>query len=399
MKFDTEASMVSAALKAALEDGDLTLTSKASAQRLLTRLTTPVRVVILGLPESGKSKLFNLLAGHVVIPGKVDLPTVCLCYGARASVTAHYADGHIATRDDLNIDLLDRNGLVSVEVQAPLPLLERISLTRFDMGDSLPAQRKSLSDAINRADMLIWCTQEFGPEERALWQHVPEPLKDHAFLVLTKAGLLHRQGVLISRMKMLEDVVADEFHSLFPVASLQGLRAVTATPPDPKAFAASGGRALLSGIQRHVEQGRRADLDNARLFLRQYGFAEEVAPPPVVAPEPAPPPPAAAQTTASDALRDRLLDHLDQQAGMMDDISDSPDAADIAGILDSCTETLEGLAMMVQQEDIDDPELAELQEDLEEASEMTLLMQIEADATAAADAITLMLQMRRQIAA
>jgi hypothetical protein len=259
--------------------------------------------------------------------------------------------------------------------------------------------------------MLLWCTQDFGGAVPMLWSHVPDPLKDHAFLVLTKADQLHRERVLTQRMADLEDVVADEFHSLFPVAAQQGLAALSASPPNPGGFAASGGRALAAAIHRHVDLGRRADRDNARLFLSRHGFAQQVPPaaPPLPAPAPGPaaaaPSPAPAQAAAPGRppapvpLRQRLLARLQAGAAELDDLPDTPPAEAIAEILSVCSDTADSLAAMFSGAEMQDPELADLYQDIEEVAEMVLLMRIEANATAAADAVTLMLQLRRSLEA
>jgi hypothetical protein len=120
--------------------------------------------------------------------------------------------------------------------------------------------------------MVIWCSQAFTPAERWLWSAMPDRLKDHGFLVLTKADELIREGTLADADRRLDDIVAEEFHSLVPVATLQGLAALCRdTGTDRDALAASGAEALISALLAHVEQGRRADLDAALLFLSRFG--------------------------------------------------------------------------------------------------------------------------------
>ena len=293
MKCDPESSLVIAALEAALTSGRLPLTAEATARRLVSRLSSPVRVAILGLPGSGKSELLNMLAGQPIVPRDARLTTIWLNYGKRPRTLVHLPDGRTEPHDGLLPEGVEDAQPERVEIEAPLPILEQISLTEVASDASISSQRAAIAEAVNGADMLLWCTQDFSGAEPMLWSHVPEPLKDHAFLVLAKADELHRDGVLTRRMADLEEVVADEFHSLFPVAARQGLTAVSATPPNSREFTASGGRALVAAILRHVEQGRRADLDNARLFLSRNGFAEQAGPAnaaPPASPDPAPSP-------------------------------------------------------------------------------------------------------------
>jgi len=409
MKCDPESSLVIAALEAALTSGRLPLTAEATARRLVSRLSSPVRVAILGLPGSGKSELLNMLAGQPIVPRDARLTTIWLNYGKRPRTLVHLPDGRTEPHDGLLPEGVEDAQPERVEIEAPLPILEQISLTEVASDASISSQRAAIAEAVNGADMLLWCTQDFSGAEPMLWSHVPEPLKDHAFLVLAKADELHRDGVLTRRMADLEEVVADEFHSLFPVAARQGLTAVSATPPNSREFTASGGRALVAAILRHVEQGRRADLDNARLFLSQNGFAEQAGaaeaaqPAPPTSPAPAPREPsapvAADRASAPDSLRDQLLVRLQEGASKLEDVPDDPSADAVAGLLSGCAETADSLAAMFTDPEMEDPGLADLHQDIEEAAEMILLMQIEADATAAADAVTLLLQLRRTIEA
>ncbi|MEM9684740.1 MAG: hypothetical protein AAF942_15825, partial [Pseudomonadota bacterium] len=51
----------------------LSQTAKDHAAHLLGRLTSPVRVTLMGLPGAGKSELFNLFAGEKILPKNAGL--------------------------------------------------------------------------------------------------------------------------------------------------------------------------------------------------------------------------------------------------------------------------------------------------------------------------------------
>ena len=63
------------------------------AQHLLQRLAQPVRVSILGLPNSGKSELINMFVGQSLLHNKVRLPTTEIVYGASAAMIVTDVDG------------------------------------------------------------------------------------------------------------------------------------------------------------------------------------------------------------------------------------------------------------------------------------------------------------------
>jgi hypothetical protein len=105
---------------------------------------------------------------------------------------------------------------------------------------SVESQRRAVEFAAKRAQILIWCTQEFSEVERLLWKLVPGGLRDHAFLALTKADELQRAGVLTQRLALMNTALTEEFCEILPVATLRALAALEKGPADQAAFAASG---------------------------------------------------------------------------------------------------------------------------------------------------------------
>ena len=203
-------------------------------------------------------------------------------------------------------------------------------------------------------------------------------------------------------------VVAEEFHSLFAVATLQGIKA-QAIPGklDEAMYHGSGGSALKSEIQRHAERGRRADLDSAQLFLARY------------------------QTRPDGAAVARMrVEASTQAADIADGVpspANSPDAplnpevfiggarflkrrgdtlaallakaepGQTRAILDQCVEAVEHLIDMFSTDDSACDVADAFIDDLYEASELMVLMQSEQGDAPAADAATLLLQLRREM--
>jgi hypothetical protein len=207
-------------------------------------------------------------------------------------------------------------------------------------------------------------------------------------------------------MAELEDVVAEEFHSLVPVATLQGLAAMEGPQgTDRDALAASGAEALIAAILGHVEQGRRADLDAALLFLSRFGSGgtapaaapapAEVAEAPALVPAPVdPPPPAAepvpAEATVADETVARALDILRGAAGPL--LARMDEAGHAEDILEGCAQAAQAVA-----DTIDPAALPRLHDEALEVAEMLVLLGLERSETAAADAVTLLLQLRRDL--
>ncbi len=397
-----------------------------AGHQLLQRLTSPIRVAILGHPGSGKSQLLNLIAGERLVPAGAQLPSVEVRFGPVRRVALVAEDGSETPTSLGDLARIRTDAAPLVRIEAPLPILSTLTLIEVGAGGTAEEERAAVQWAAARADMVIWCSQAFTPAERWLWSAMPDRLKDHGFLVLTKADELIREGVLADRIAELDDVVAEEFHSLVPVATLQGLSALIGpNGTDRDALAASGAEALISGILTHVEQGRRADLDAALLFLSRFGAgsstpvpapaaeaapeaapvaAAGVAPPPLVSLAPVPTPPVAVTPvprpaatiapvppapTPSDSVA-RALDILRGAAAPLLARMEADGHAE--DILEGCAQAAQAVA-----DTIDPLTSPDLHDEAMEVAEMLVLLGLERSETAAADGVTLLLQLRRDL--
>jgi hypothetical protein len=416
-------------LQGALDGDALPKAAREYANHLLKRLSSPVRVAILGNPKSGKSELINMFAGRRLIPKDARLPTTEVVYGDAESMTVTSVDGTV--RADLPLDLagVAASSAAFLRIEAPIPILQRISLLEV-VTDGKAAELKSAVDwSVRRTEIALWCSQSFDAGERAIWTRVPDSLKDHAFLVLTKADALSAEKVLSQRVAALETVVAEEFHSLFAVATLQAIKAHRSGVMDEAMYHASGGGALTAEILRHAERGRRADFDSAHMFLARYhidaaprgakaakapeaaktaGVPEtpekvtEIAtsvaspvPAPVLAPTPMPTPATATisnVTLFADSVRflKRRGDSLGASAAELGE-------GHAKGLLDQCVDAVEHLVDLFSRDETGCEAADAFIDELAEAADIMVLMQVETGDAPAADAVTLLLQLRREM--
>lgn len=392
-------------LESTLASGKLASKAMQQGKRLLDRLQSPVKVVILGLPESGKTQLLNLLAGKRIVPDGTTLPSIELVWAEKTQTSVTMADQSVSTFDGINIEQLDVAGSTFGRIEISLPNLERISLLDVVVEGDLRDQEAAIDWAVQRADILIWCSQEFATQEQKLWSRVPEALKDHSFFVLTKADELSSQGILPARISTIQDIVSDEFHSLVPVATLQGIEALEKVGGiDRSALSASGGAALIAAIFRQVETGIRASADSALLFLSRFGI--ELPDEPIVAINNKSAPLAQEPKTAGDVEEGQVdesdpipnaLEYLKERSLSLTKFLPARYPENLSGILEHCTETADKLVEMVTPNSAQETALQGLQDDMMEAADLILLMQMESGEGPAADAVTLLLQLQREL--
>ena len=238
-------------LAAALQSGAMPQAAETRGAQLLARLKAPVSVVVMGPPGSGKTSLVNLLIGRPVVPEGIDLPVTEIVSGPAARTVCTLPDGSTRAGDGIVAPADLPNDTVLVRLELPVPVLDSLSLTEIRVAGSPAEQRAAVDWATRRADIVLWCTQDFDGGERDLWARVPETLKDHSYLVLTMADQLLMKGILQDRIATLAEVVAEEFHSLMPVATLHG--DADHTVPVSGARATTAALAALGTPVRHVE--------------------------------------------------------------------------------------------------------------------------------------------------
>jgi len=406
-------------LRFALAAEALPQAAREHASLLLKRLSSPVRVSVLGLPGSGKSELLNMFIGQRLLPKDSKLPTTELTYGAIERIVVTDASGARKIVEGLDFDKARAFSPAFMRIEMPIALLQRISLLEVVTDGSSTEFQSAIDWAVRRTDIALWCTQTFGQAEAKLWARVPDSLKDHAFLVLSKADVLSAKSALTSRIADLETVVSEEFHSLFAVATLQAIKAHRANgKTDEAIYHASGGGALSAEILRHAERGRRADVDSAHLFLARYQIKattpaklakSEVAEPAVVTPiSPKQPAPVmAARPTEPSHDNDDIVENVvifsdsvrflrRRGDGLAETVSDlGRGKAD--GVVSQCVDAVEHLVDLFSDDDSGCSVADAFLDDLTEASDLMVLMQVESGDASAADAVTLLLQLRREM--
>lgn len=257
-----------ARLEASLDLPDLPDAARKNARELFENLSRPVIVAVLGPPGSGKSALINLFLRDRLLPEELSANVIEIVPGADFAAEVSYPDGRLEAVE--RGELAEVKEAEHVHIAASNAVLRDIVLIEAS-GCGIEANLSAaIEDASKRADIVLWCTQNFGENERALWKHMDQQKKDHAFLLLTKADKMARKRKLAQALAALTGVAQEDFSGLLPIATLQALKALDDDPMDDDLWAGSGADGLIKRIGDHVRYGRQADFDQAELFLARY---------------------------------------------------------------------------------------------------------------------------------
>ncbi|WP_342069118.1 hypothetical protein [Yoonia algicola] len=301
---------VQSELKQAVDSGLLPDSDHQKAEMLLDRLQKPVRLAILGMPGSGKSRLLNLLVGDDVIPEGVHLPTLQLVYGETAKSVCTLPDGSKEQFDSVDSDMIAGLSPVFVEMQMPLPALRKISVLEVVAPSDTNAIHRASQWASKRSDVALWCTRGFTEPEQRIWATMPDLIKDHAFCMVTHADFLKSQGLYEAAVGAISATAGDDFNAVLAIATNQALSARRADGTvDKETMRESGGSALISAVLKQVERGRQSAVDQADVLLHQYAdllaSVQDAPVIPEVSPAPEPttqPEPVVAKETAAPAM-------------------------------------------------------------------------------------------------
>lgn len=248
-----------------------------AAERLIERLERPARVALLGLPGAGKSAILNLLAGTVIVPETLRLPTIIVQHGAEPRMLCTLADGRVEVIEgaDLSKVLTLNPALVTLEMD--LPALKVISLLEVSAGPVEAEQRRAAIWASKRADILIWCTTSYLPKEQVVWDALADAVKDNGFLFLTKVDLLGSREATQGMLERVEMRAGEEFRQVLSISAKQARAAIPPGGPiNRDLFRDSGAAAVITTIKTRVQMARRADTDMAELLLARHVEAGEL---------------------------------------------------------------------------------------------------------------------------
>ncbi|MGB7271103.1 MAG: hypothetical protein WBC90_16450 [Albidovulum sp.] len=403
------------ALDRAISSGAIPAKLQEQAKAVLAGMTKPVRLTVFGLPGSGKSSLMNLLLGKEVFAHGDRLPTTQITWGDVSKSTCTMADGSTHEHDHFDTAKIASTAPIFIQTQMPLPALGKISLMEVVANGSPAELARALAWASNKTDVALWCSQSFGQTEQQLWDAAPDKMKDHAFLLLTKADVLSASGSLNNTLSDVRDQSADQFKEILAIATLDAIAARGADGRiDKEKMTASGGRALIAAILHEVELGRQAAKDQAELLLNRYPPAEaaSAAAPAQQADQPAqtdaspqdPVPQDSAEPVtlhpATRAAYEDAVERLSQTGQRFAEDLANTGTVDATRLMDETVSSVQWLCDYLSENgEAGDPALIQMRNTAFDAADLMQLMQMENETTAVTESLSVVIQLKREMEA
>lgn len=259
-------------LEYAVENDKLPDAVVASAKKVLKTLGQPIRIVLLGMPGTDKSAVLNLLLGKTLIPVDLrNLPTLQVEAGPVNQMLCTMPDGGKKIVPGIDLAALAEIKPALVTIKANFPALSKINLMEIVASTDEDQQRKAIAWACKRADIAIWCTTKFNSVEQDLWYDVPDDLKDNSYLLLTKTEDLSGQAEINTRLAEMAKSSGEEFLRIFALSARRALEIrAQESNMDLTAFKATGATTLIAAIMSQIKARQGAAQGAAEQILAKH---------------------------------------------------------------------------------------------------------------------------------
>jgi hypothetical protein len=235
--------------------------SPAATDRMTAWYSRRPSFALMGEYSSGKSALLNVLLGQRLLPTKVtatDLPAIWITQGKQARLQALAYDG---TLHDLMIDDLTSEAAMDylvIRIESDAEILRRVDIIDTP-GISDPRMSTAIVEQISRfCDFVMWCSpanQAWRQTERAFWKTMPDRLRQHSILALTRADKMRSTQDLDKVLRRCGSEAGGEFAAILAMSTPLAMAAREATNPRDagEKWVASGAEQLLHQVDRAVD--------------------------------------------------------------------------------------------------------------------------------------------------
>ena len=244
-------------------------------------LRRPLRVVVLGENNSGKTSVTDLIIGRGLLPTGVVSNTHVPVQVSYAEEPAIYGVDYDETR--IRIDSDDDDPLTDIAYRAIQVALPIEALKNYQVLDTPPSPTPAVFVA--DADIVIWCTvatRAWTESERATWAALPRRCGRNALLVATHKDGLDTEEDIAHVKERLRNLTRGLFRDVI-IVDAEAVRDGTDAVVDDDPW--NGARELREGIsrladgivERRTRKAEKIIRRLARLTFHHFG-SEEVRP-------------------------------------------------------------------------------------------------------------------------
>lgn len=399
MNAGSETAQVVQALEKVMNERALPSQFSKAGKKLLSQLQTALQITFVGRGSSGKTSLINMMLGEETLPQVPFGRVIDLEFNATERTILEYYDGTVLEESGLSLNPERSEDIFRVRIGLPREHLRLQTYTEVRLLEGDAATDALLDFVAQSSTLTVWCSEIFDDNEQRLWSGFPDHVKDHGFLALTMADRQIMKGTLETHLNRLENYVSEEFFDVFPVAVLQALKArQDRSSAGQELWELSGGSHLFKAIHKLLALGREEDADRARLLLAEVtqmrpaeGEAVETQNLDLSPHKEAKP----SEAEASQIFFGDALTTLTKSAEQMLREAEELAAFDCTHVLDTCLETVQKLRADLAHAQVVNDACADLVLDMQESENMLLLFTIEQDEEAAIDAVSLLIQMKK----
>lgn len=356
---------------------------KLEATKLLEQLETPIRVVLAGADACDRLRLL----GALLCQSLSELPpaSIYVQHGPVFQVSFQSADGSITRPSQGSLAPPSDTPIARTYMRSPHPILEHLRVHLPGRMELNQLRRNDpMAGLAHIADIVIWATDSFTGLEASQWAPLPRSLKDHSLLV-HMAGL---RPTLPDRLDRLKKLAKRDFYAFCSV----DLNTV-------QTIAEAEANSLRQKLAKLTQLGVASLEDRISLFLDRHeaylsdpedeiGVSAQV-----LSPLEKEDPPATLQELQR--LYKDAAKVLRKQATLMCDPPPDDSHEQISQLLQGCAETAEHLTSLFEPVDNPDPTFCALREEVLSSADRLLLMSMETGVAPAIDAVSTLLQMRR----
>ncbi len=188
------------------------------------------RIALMGEFSAGKSTLSNLLMGSRPLPEKVTATRLSPVWMSQGNDTP-YRIGTDGTTEPISIDQLESvpvEETFAIRLFVDADILSVCDLIDFP-GISDPNMSSEVWERVlPEVDAVIWCThatQAWRQSEAAVWDTMPDAVRNHSILLVTRFDKLTSERDRSRVIKRVSRETAGLFSGIYPVSLLQALAA------------------------------------------------------------------------------------------------------------------------------------------------------------------------------